>query len=373
MFNHVKLASPMMSNHIERSWVMIAAVGDVWSPHSGKWRAFRHVREVFDQAAVVFANCEGVYADAVTPLKSAPLPLVAPGAAADRLHGTGISVMSCANNHILDGGWPGLLSTLDQLDAAGIVSVGAGSDARVAARPGFVSTAQGRVAFIAFCSTFPDGYNATPTRPGLNALSVEPPDFDQVTEAVTNAASVADHVFASFHWGSGLQPLVHAPYEFDLARHAIEAGARAVLCHHHHTLRGVEMYKGSPIFYGLGHFAFEIPDFDARAGPALSASLTETFGEHTMSSQPDYPLLPFHPDARLTMIGVVLLTMSGAVGAGFVPCRIGPDGGIEPLSPGTPAGDRAIAYVREATESAGLATKFQDCGLPLCLPHCQFL
>ena len=35
----------------------------------------------------------------------------------------------------------------------------------------------------------------------------------------------------------------------------IDAGADAVVGHGPHVLRGVEFYKGRPIFYSLGNFA----------------------------------------------------------------------------------------------------------------------
>ena len=48
-------------------------------------------------------------------------------------------------------------------------------------------------------------------------------------------------------------------YEFVLARSAIDFGADVVLGHHHHFLRGIELYRSKPIFYGLGHFVFDLP------------------------------------------------------------------------------------------------------------------
>ena len=46
------------------------------------------------------------------------------------------------------------------------------------------------------------------------------------------------------------------PPEFyiELAHHAIDAGADAFIGTGVQTLRGIEIYKGKPIFYGLGEF-----------------------------------------------------------------------------------------------------------------------
>jgi poly-gamma-glutamate synthesis protein (capsule biosynthesis protein) len=42
-----------------------------------------------------------------------------------------------------------------------------------------------------------------------------------------------------------------------LAHEAIDAGADEFICHGPHQLRGIEIYKGKPIFYSLGNFFFE--------------------------------------------------------------------------------------------------------------------
>ena len=41
------------------------------------------------------------------------------------------------------------------------------------------------------------------------------------------------------------------------ARGAIDAGASTVVGHGPHYLKGIEIYNGKPIFYGLGYFIFQ--------------------------------------------------------------------------------------------------------------------
>src|SRR6185295_3443500 len=43
----------------------------------------------------------------------------------------------------------------------------------------------------------------------------------------------------------------------ELAHKAIDNGADAFVGHGPHVLRGVEIYKGKPIFYGLGEFFYQ--------------------------------------------------------------------------------------------------------------------
>jgi poly-gamma-glutamate synthesis protein (capsule biosynthesis protein) len=51
-----------------------------------------------------------------------------------------------------------------------------------------------------------------------------------------------------------------APADFlpPLFHDAVDAGADIVVTHGPHVLRGIEIYKGRPIFYGLGSLFFEL-------------------------------------------------------------------------------------------------------------------
>lgn len=43
-----------------------------------------------------------------------------------------------------------------------------------------------------------------------------------------------------------------------LAHQAVDSGADAFICHGPHQLRGIEVYRGKPIFYSLGNFFFQV-------------------------------------------------------------------------------------------------------------------
>jgi poly-gamma-glutamate synthesis protein (capsule biosynthesis protein) len=63
----------------------------------------------------------------------------------------------------------------------------------------------------------------------------------------------AEVVVASFHWGLHRDVL---QYMTEIAYRAIDAGADLVIGHGPHFSLPVEVYKGKPIFYGLGSFSF---------------------------------------------------------------------------------------------------------------------
>jgi poly-gamma-glutamate synthesis protein (capsule biosynthesis protein) len=66
---------------------------------------------------------------------------------------------------------------------------------------------------------------------------------------------------------------VPARFAVEFAHKVIDAGADAYVGHGPHQLRGIEIYKGKPIFYSLGNFAMMNNSLDA-----LPADMYEQFG-----------------------------------------------------------------------------------------------
>jgi poly-gamma-glutamate synthesis protein (capsule biosynthesis protein) len=75
---------------------------------------------------------------------------------------------------------------------------------------------------------------------------------------IRDAARQSDFVVYSLHCHEGAtdrwQPATfHQPF----ARACIDAGADAFIGHGAHYIRGIEIYKHKPVFYGLGNFVFQ--------------------------------------------------------------------------------------------------------------------
>lgn len=243
----------------------------------------------------------------------------APAWVLDELKWAGFRLFGIANNHSLDFGADGLLSSIRSMEQAGLVYAGAGENLARARAPGYLDTGKGRVALIACASTFsslsPAGEQRPDLkgRPGLNPLrfkttyTVEPStleslralakasspagfggsrspdelrflgatfrsgakpgiltepdakDLQEITAAVHEARRQADWVVVSIHAHEGAPGDREAPAAFLVAfAHAmIDAGADLFAGHGPHVLRGIEIYKGKPIFYSLANFIFE--------------------------------------------------------------------------------------------------------------------
>jgi hypothetical protein len=94
-----------------------------------------------------------------------------------------------------------------------------------------------------------------------------PPDLARVTGAIKVAKNNSRLVVASIHAHEARRKLeVSDPFLPPFARACIDAGADAFFAAGPHVLRGIEIYKGKPIFYCLSNFLFQFET--AQAIPA---------------------------------------------------------------------------------------------------------
>jgi hypothetical protein len=360
----------------------VFAVGDVFLNTPDGDAAFRHLTPLLGTADAVFGNCEGVYCDDPIPSPSRRHYMGAPRSRGESLGRMPMHVMTCANNHVLDGGYPGLRDTLDLLRSQGIAVTGAGENLLEATAPAILDAGDRRVAFLGFCSVFPIGYEARDDRAGIAPLrvhtfyadpdpnfwepAIEPrvttvplaADLQRFRDAIAGARELADSVVVACHWGySSRLELLH-DYELELARDAVDHGADAVVCHHHHSLRGIEVYRERPIYYGLGAL---IHHFDHLAlSPAEVAARRAKFGRiASFGGDPEYPLFPFHADARMTGIAALDLHPDGSVDGGLIPAEVMQDGSTEPLRAGDERAERVADYVTRLSEQSGFDTDFE--------------
>ena len=72
---------------------------------------------------------------------------------------------------------------------------------------------------------------------------------------------------------------------------ALDAGADLVFGHGTHTLQGVEVYRGKPILYALGHSAFDQPGYEKSTDGLVvrvTGQPTAVEGEDSVGPYPVY-------------------------------------------------------------------------------------
>jgi poly-gamma-glutamate capsule biosynthesis protein CapA/YwtB (metallophosphatase superfamily) len=216
-----------------------------------------------------------------------------PDIAGEALQGAGIAAVGLANN--VNYGSAAILGSIGRLDRLGVAHTGAGPNLSTA-RASAVATADGmQVGFLQRSSVYwPTNHEATergsgiavlrghtayqvpahktrPEIPPMNRPGVPPTVVTWADRAYLAAFAddiaalrrEADIVVASCHWGLGEEVL---DYMTEIAHAAIDAGADIVIGHGPHYSLPVEVYKGRPIFYGLGSFSFHTGHGGRRHG-----------------------------------------------------------------------------------------------------------
>ncbi|WP_346658420.1 CapA family protein [Bradyrhizobium sp. 134] len=241
----------------------------------------------------------------------------------------GFNILGRANNHALDWGVEGMHETSEALDQSGIAHAGAGESLAQAGAARFLETPRGRVGLVSFASSFTplsraaDPAGEAPGRAGVNTLRLAKatvvlpemleslgrirdalPGFEPSREdpnrVVLSGVTYKAGSTASYSYEADPRDLAkivpnvrqgkqfsdfcivtnqgHQPgnwcqeppdYEKSLSHGLIDAGADAYVGHGPHQLRGIEIYKGRSILYGLGNFIID----DLRTPVGLTCML----------------------------------------------------------------------------------------------------
>jgi len=356
---------------------IVLACGDVAVNRTDCASMFAGCRNVLQGADLCIGQLEAPVSDRGARVPNARLAMRSPVAAARALHEAGYAMVSCAGNHCLDFGYEALSDTLLHLRAAGVESCGTGETLDLALEPAYRMAGNLRVALIAACSILPEGYAARPDRPGcapLRAVTVhEPIEPDQpgtpphtrtfldegglaaLVAAIRKARAAADRVLVSLHWGIHMVPFVLADYQRAAAHALIDAGADAILGHHPHLLKGIELYRGRPVFYSLGNFAIEQPHlWDPTILQAPSF-------RHLLSLNPEWDLtrkymLP--ENTRPTGLAKLVLDEGGALQSRFLPAWITEDSSPQMLCASDPRFSKVRVFLEESSRAAGFDTHF---------------
>jgi hypothetical protein len=292
----------------------------------------------------------------------------------------GFNVATLAGNHIADLGPDPIEDTIAKLQELGIKTTGAGMNLPQARRPARIEANGISVAVFSYNCVGPKDGWARASKAGCAYVNVlthyeldhaspgGPPTIytfatpESVTELRADLAAVrpeVDIIVVALHKGIGHVRSQIAMYERDLARAVIEAGADIVVGHHSHIMRGIEIYKGKPIYHGLGNFvsvtrALSATESDTPEARAWALRREQLYG---FKPDPKMPTYPFNPESRNTIIVDCVAAADGSIDAGLIPCWIDDDARPVPL--GQDEGQRVVDYVRTIGEEAGLSTNFE--------------
>lgn len=278
----------------ERKQTKLLFVGDIMLDRSVREYAETHgypyifdsIREYIQSFDAVIGNLEGPITDNPS-LSLGTTRADQPGnmtftfspEVASVLKAENITLVTIANNHILDFGRDGFEQTKLNLDSAGVLWVGNPYGGTENVR--YVTYGDTEFAFVSF--------NQFLGR-----------DIDETVALIADAQNRADVVVVLAHWGEEYA-LEQVSYVVPWAHAFIDAGADTVIGSHPHVIEPFEEYKGGRIYYSLGNFVFDqYWEPNVRCGLGVEMAVTK----HESSVDIMYSEIRFGLErSRQTVIG----------------------------------------------------------------------
>lgn len=360
-----------------RGEARILSVGDLILDEPDPDSFFEPCAEVLRTGDFLIGHVEVPHTDRGVPMSTdVPAPPADP-AHLPALKRAGFNLVTLAGNHIHDSGPPGIEDTAAALRAMGIAATGAGGNIAEAREPAVAERNGVRVGVLSYNCVGPREGWATAGKAGCAYIHVlthyessfaspgMPPDVytfprpDTVEAMIRDIQALrsrCDVLAVALHKGTVHVPAKVEMYESPIARAAIDAGADLVLGHHAHILRGIEVYRGKPIFHGLGNFVTVTRALSA--GPrgtddaeraAWAEKRRRLFG---FVPDPNMPFYPFHPESRNAVIARYDYKAGEKAEFGFIPCRIDEAGRPRPLGL-EDGGKDILEYMKSISRTAG--------------------
>jgi len=163
----------------------------------------------------------------------------------------GADLWSIGNNHTMDAGREGVISTRRIAEELGCKAFGAGLNEGEASEPVYLAEAGGigmfGVSYMAECIP------ATATEPGIFRWD----DMDAIGRRIAEVKAKCRWCIVVAHGGEEFTSLPN-PYTRERYLKYLELGADVVVGHHPHVPENYELFEGGKaIFYSLGNFIFD--------------------------------------------------------------------------------------------------------------------
>lgn len=222
---------------------------------AGRWTApdlfSRKILDFFHSADHVVANVEGAMIDAKDDGSRGVFFHSMDPAATCVLEQIHADIWNISNNHIMDAGKEGLLSTRNIAASMNCRTIGAGINEKEASEPVYLNEAGGiglfGVAYMKECIP------ATATDPGVFRWD----DLDYIARRIAEVKSRCRWCVIVAHGGEEFADLP-SPYTRKRYMKYLDLGADVVVAHHPHVPENYETFdNGKAIFYSLGNFIFD--------------------------------------------------------------------------------------------------------------------
>ncbi len=207
---------------------------------------------IWNSADIRIFNLETPITDIENPIDKWGPNLIAPTSTINGIKALKPSLITLANNHILDQGVQGLNSTQELLTKNAIPYLGVGKNVIEASKPYIISRDGFKVGIYA-CAEHEFSI-ATSNAPGAN-----PFDSLNSLDHIQDLKTQCDYVIVLYHGGKE-HYRYPSPYLQKVCRKMAQKGANLIVCQHSHCIGCYEEYNESTIVYGQGNFIFNKRD-----------------------------------------------------------------------------------------------------------------
>lgn len=207
---------------------------------------------LWNSADIRIFNLEVPITDKKNPIAKFGPNLIAPKSTINGIRKLNPTLLTLANNHILDQGEQGIKSTMDVLNKNNISFVGVGDNLFKASKS-FVIEREGLKIGIYACAE--NEFSIADE----NKLGANPFDPLESLDHIHELKEKCDYVIVLYHGGKE-HYRYPSPYLQKASRKMVEKGADLVICQHSHCVGCFENYESSTIVYGQGNFIFDHSD-----------------------------------------------------------------------------------------------------------------
>lgn len=249
---------------------------------------YSEIKDLIEKADLSFINQETVMAGESFGYSGYPF-FNTPQSLAQTLADTGFDIINIANNHTMDMGRAGILSTLDLFEKTGNITV---LGARKEGESHSIIEKNGiKLGFLSYTYGL-NGHALPAGSPNLISL-INREKIKKETEALR---PLCDFLIVSMHWGDEYLLIEPDKYQKDLAVFLSEQNVDLIIGHHPHVLQRVETLDrkdgGKTLcFYSLGNFASHQREKERVLGGIMLVTFSREGKEFFLSNSGLIPVL----------------------------------------------------------------------------------
>lgn len=213
---------------------------------------FEHVKSYIEDADISLVNFETVTAGDELGFSGYPT-FNSPKSTLEALKSAGFDILSTANNHSLDRGKRGIISTLEEIERLDLKAIGT---SKTEDREILIEEKNGiKLGFLSYTYGL-NGLDSRLTKEELSYM-VNLIDEEKIKEDINSIKEEVDLVVVFIHWGEEYQREA-SEFQIDLGHKMIDWGANIIFGSHPHVIQKSEILqrngKDNFIIYSMGNF-----------------------------------------------------------------------------------------------------------------------